>query len=47
VNVLDVTTLINMILKVIPTTDAANVNGDEDVNVLDVTALINIILRAN
>ncbi len=45
VNVSDVTTLVNMILGVIPTDqEVADVNGDGKVNVSDVTALINIIL---
>ena len=45
VNVSDVTTLINMILGVLPTDKAlADVNADGSVNVSDVTALINIIL---
>ena len=45
VNVSDVTTLVNMILGVIPKdADRADINGDGKVNVSDVTALINIIL---
>lgn len=45
VNVSDVTTLVNMILGVIPKDEEhADVNGDGKVNVSDVTALINIIL---
>ena len=45
VNVSDVTTLINMILGIIPTEKSmADVNDDGRVNVSDVTALINIIL---
>ena len=45
VNVSDVTTLINMILGIVPTNqEAADVNGDGRVNVSDVTAIINIIL---
>ena len=46
VNVSDVTTLINMILGVVPTDSvAADVNQDTHINVSDVTALINIILN--
>ena len=44
VDVLDVTTLINMILGLIEKTELGNVNGDENIDVLDVTALINLIL---
>ena len=45
VNVSDVTTLINMILGIVPTNqEAADVNGDGRVNVSDVTVIINIIL---
>ena len=44
VNVMDVTTLINMILGSLDNDEAGDVNGDGDINVLDVTALINIIL---
>ena len=45
VNVSDVTTLVNMILGVIPKDmTTADVNGDGKVNVSDVTALVNIIL---
>jgi hypothetical protein len=45
VNVSDVTTLINMILGVIPKEEErADVNGDGRINVSDVTTLINIIL---
>ncbi|MBO4814416.1 MAG: hypothetical protein J5523_05610 [Muribaculaceae bacterium] len=45
VNVSDVTTLVNMILDVIPKDmTRADLNGDGKVNVSDVTALINIIL---
>ena len=45
VNVSDVTTLINMILGVIPKDEErADLNGDGKVNVSDVTTLINIIL---
>ena len=45
VDVMDVTALINMILKVIPVDqERADVNGDGNVNVSDVTYLINIIL---
>ena len=46
VNVLDVTTLINIILGNLTEYDVnkADVNGDSQVNVLDVTAVINIIL---
>ena len=45
VNVSDVTTLVNMILGVIPKDEArADVSEDGRVNVSDVTALINIIL---
>ena len=45
VNVSDVTTLINMILGLVPVDETvANLNGDNHVNVSDVTALINMIL---
>ena len=45
VNVSDVTTLINMILNVIPKDmDRGDINGDSKLNVSDVTALVNIIL---
>lgn len=45
VNVSDVTTLVNMILSVIPLDkEAADIDGDGKVNVSDVTALVNIIL---
>jgi hypothetical protein len=45
VNVTDVTTLVNMILGVIPKDmSRGNINGDDKLNVSDVTALINIIL---
>jgi hypothetical protein len=45
INVTDVTTLVNMILGVVPTDMVtADVNGDGKINVSDVTALINIIL---
>ncbi len=45
VNVTDVTTLVNMILGVIPKDMArGDINGDDKLNVSDVTALINIIL---
>ena len=45
VNVTDVTTLVNMILGVIPKNESrADINGDGKVNVSDVTALVNIIL---
>ena len=45
VNVTDVTTLVNMILGVVPKDMArADVNGDGNVNVSDVTTLVNIIL---
>ena len=45
VNVTDVTTLVNMILGVVPKDMArADVNGDGSVNVSDVTTLVNIIL---
>ena len=45
VNVSDVTTLVNMILGVVPKDDVrADVDGNGTVNVSDVTALINIIL---
>ena len=48
VNVTDVTTLINMILGVVPVDFArADINGDGKVNVSDVTVLINLILGAN
>ncbi len=46
VNVTDVTTLVNMILRVIPTdTVNADIDGNGQINVSDVTALINLILR--
>ncbi len=45
VNVSDVTTLINMILCILPTDKSlADINHDDKVNVSDVTRLINIIL---
>ncbi len=45
INVTDVTTLVNMILKVIPQNlTAGDINGDGRINVTDVTALVNIIL---
>ena len=45
VNVSDVTTLVNMILGVIPKDETrADINGDGKINVSDVTALVNIIL---
>jgi hypothetical protein len=45
VNVTDVTTLVNMILGVVPKDEVrADINGDGKINVTDVTALINIIL---
>jgi hypothetical protein len=48
VNVSDVTTLVNMILGVIPKDTArGDINGDGNVNVSDVTALVNIILGAS
>lgn len=46
VNVSDITSLVNMILGLIPMDlDAADVDGSGRVNVSDVTALINIILK--
>ena len=46
VNVTDVTTLVNMILSVIPKNEErADVDGNGTVNVSDVTALVNIILK--
>ena len=46
VNVTDVTTLVNMILNVIPKNEErADVDGNGTVNVSDVTALVNIILK--
>ncbi len=46
VNVSDVTTLVNMILGVVPINwDSADIDGNGRVNVSDVTALINIILN--
>ena len=46
VNVSDVTSLVNMILGIIPKDlDTADVDGNGRVNVSDVTALINIILK--
>jgi surface protein len=46
VNVTDVTTLVNMILGIIPADQfLADVNGDGKVNVSDVTSLINVILH--
>ena len=47
VDVLDVTSLINMILGMIEKTESGNVNADANIDVLDVTALINIILGNN
>ena len=48
VNVSDVTTLVNMILGVIPKDESrADIKGDGKVNVSDVTALINIILAVS
>ncbi|MBQ4138720.1 MAG: dockerin type I repeat-containing protein, partial [Muribaculaceae bacterium] len=48
VNVSDVTTLVNMILGVIPKDETrADINGDGKINVSDVTALVNIILGIN
>ena len=45
VNVTDITTLVNMILGVVPKDETrADVDGDGKVNVSDVTALINLIL---
>ena len=45
VNVSDVTTLVNMILGVIPQNQTAgDINGDGSVNVTDVTALVNLLL---
>ncbi len=45
VNVTDVTTLVNMILGVIPKNEErADIDGNGKINVSDVTALINIIL---
>jgi hypothetical protein len=45
VNVSDVTTLVNMILNVIPKDEAlGDINGDGSVNVSDVTALVNLLL---
>ncbi len=45
VNVTDVTTLINMILGVVPKDEeVADISGDGKINVTDVTSLINIIL---
>lgn len=46
VNVSDVTTLVNMILGIIPIDkDVADVDGNGEVNVSDVTELVNIILN--
>ena len=46
VNVTDVTTLVNMILSVIPKNEErGDVDGNGTVNVSDVTALVNIILK--
>ena len=48
VNVTDVTTLVNMILGVIPKNlELGDINGDSKLNVTDVTALVNIILGQN
>jgi uncharacterized lipoprotein YddW (UPF0748 family) len=48
IDVLDVTAMINMILKIIPEDlTMADVNADGSVNVLDVTILINMILGIN
>ena len=45
VNVSDVTTLVNMILGVIPKDNTrADIDGNGTVNVSDVTALVNLIL---
>ncbi len=45
INVTDVTTLVNMILGVIPKNlENGDINGDGKLNVTDVTALVNIIL---
>ena len=45
VNVTDITTLVNMILGVLPKDEArADVDGNGTVNVSDVTALVNLIL---
>ena len=45
VNVTDVTTLVNMILDIVPKDEVrADVDGNGKINVSDVTALINIIL---
>ncbi len=44
VNILDVQKLVNIILGIDTTTQAADVNSDGFVNVLDVQALVNIIL---
>ena len=44
-NVSDVTTLVNMILGLLPTDKStADVNNDGRVNVSDITALINLLL---
>lgn len=47
VNITDVTTLINLLLRGAATGDAADVNGDGIVNISDVTTLINMLLRGN
>ncbi len=45
INVTDITTLVNMILGVIPKNmESGDINGDGKLNVTDVTALVNIIL---
>ena len=48
VNVSDVTTLVNMILGVIPKDNTrADIDGNGTVNVSDVTALVNLILGSH
>ena len=48
VNISDVTTLINLLLKnAVVGNAAADVNGDTNVNISDVTALINLLLKGN
>ncbi len=45
INVTDITTLVNMILGVIPKNmESGDINGDGKLNVTDVTALVNLIL---
>lgn len=45
VNIQDVTTLVNIVLKKAPEIPEADINEDNSVNIQDVTALVNIILQ--